>query len=478
MNAYRPASVLHILLISFSLVALPLIFALISATISVGRLSLQGRQAVFEAARIVESGRILTEEVTAMERNARQFQLLGDRSLYEGYLKRRSQFRALVDNLSSLDLSASQRKLLAELIKEETQIYQALRYPQGYPETVPQALTRFAEASELANSLLNESRASVVDGADRMGQAAAQVQHSLILQASALIPTVLLLALLGSLFIAKSVEQIERAIRQLGKGEFSSSIRVKGPKDLEEVGKHLDWLRLRLLELDYQKSKFLRHVSHDLKTPLTALREGSQLLRDEVVGWLNTDQAEIAEILHKNCLQLQDRIENLLRFSRVAGNNATKLAPQPVSLHQLVHQTLEEHKLTLQAKELSVEMELEPLQVNGDAEKLGVVLDNLFSNAIKYSPFHGKISVTLRNHENRIDLEVLDEGPGVDPAERRQVFEPFFQGRAIESGHVKGTGLGLAISQEYVKAHCGTIEVVEKQGGACFRVTLPRVVVA
>ncbi|MGH8604559.1 MAG: sensor histidine kinase, partial [Gammaproteobacteria bacterium] len=85
MKAYRPTSVLHILLISFSLVVLPLIFALISATISVGRLSLQGRQAVFEAARIVESGRILTEEVTAMERNARQYQLLRDRSLYEGY---------------------------------------------------------------------------------------------------------------------------------------------------------------------------------------------------------------------------------------------------------------------------------------------------------------------------------------------------------------------------------------------------------
>ncbi|MGH8659137.1 MAG: sensor histidine kinase [Gammaproteobacteria bacterium] len=413
-----------------------------------------------------------------MERNARQYQLLGDRSLYEGYLKRRTQFRASVDGLSALDLSASQRKLLAELITEETKIYQAFRHRPGYRETVQQALTRFAKTSELANSLLSESRAWVVDGTDKMSQAAAQVQHSLILQASALIPTVLLLALLGSLFIAKSVEQIEGAIHRLGRGEFSSPIQVKGPKDLEEVGKHLDWLRLRLLELDYQKTKFLRHVSHDLKTPLAALREGSQLLREEVVGRLNKDQTEIAEILYKNCLQLQDRIENLLRFNRVAGNNATKLSSQPVSLHQLIHQTLDEHKLTLQAKELAVETDLEPLHINGDAEKLGVVLDNLFSNAIKYSPLHGKISVTLRKHKNRIDLEVLDQGPGIDPGERKRVFEPFFHGQAIESGYVKGTGLGLAISQEYVKAHSGTIEVVEKQSGACFRVTLPRVVVA
>ncbi|MGH8592600.1 MAG: sensor histidine kinase [Gammaproteobacteria bacterium] len=247
--------------------------------------------------------------------------------------------------------------LLAELTKEERRIYQALRHRHRHSEAVQQALPRFATTSDLANSLLGESRGSIVDDADEIRQAAAQVQHSLILQASALIPAVLLLALLGSLFIAKSIEQIEQAIRGLGRGEFSSPIRIKGPKDLEELGKHLDWLRLRLFELDEQKTKFLRHVSHELKTPLTALREGSQLLREEVVGRLNTDQAEIAEILHKNCLQLQDRIEDFLRFNRIAGREETRLLAQPVSLHQLVHQALEEHKLNARPKPLEIPLD-------------------------------------------------------------------------------------------------------------------------
>jgi two-component system sensor histidine kinase GlrK len=105
-----------------------------------------------------------------------------------------------------------------------------------------------------------------------------------------------------------------------------------------------------------------------------------------------------------------------------------------------------------------------------------VVLDNVLSNAIKYSPEGGEIRIVLQSRGEKAVLEVQDQGPGIAPDERDKVFHPFYQGRAEPSGNLKGTGLGLAIAQEFVKAHQGSIEAVDvdaADSGARLRVILP-----
>src|SRR5690606_16886088 len=125
---------------------------------------------------------------------------------------------------------------------------------------------------------------------ENMRRQAAATQRRLSWQALAVIPAALVLAIFGTLLIARPVRQIDRAIRRLGRGQFDDPVYVHGPRDLEELGDRLDWLRLRLLDLDAQKVRFLRHVSHELKTPLTAIREGAQLLSDQVAGQLTPAQ--------------------------------------------------------------------------------------------------------------------------------------------------------------------------------------------
>ena len=151
-------------------------------------------------------------------------------------------------------------------------------------------------------------------------------------------------------------------------------------------------MRQRLADLEEQKNRFLRHMSHELKTPLTALREGAELLSDEVVGKLAPEQREIAEILRHNSIELQKLIEDLLNYG-ASQFHKPALDITPVDLKRVTHRVLDDHKLALRAKDLKLDVKVQDLKLSADFEKLRVMLDNLVSNAIKFSPAGATISV-------------------------------------------------------------------------------------
>ena len=114
----------------------------------------------------------------------------------------------------------------------------------------------------------------------------------------------MILVLIFTILVARPIRQIDRAIGQLGESGFSKPIEVEGPTDLRRLGRQLEWLRIRLLELAQEKNKFLRHMSHELKTPLANIREGTELLLDGSVGDLEGSQREVTGILRTNGLNL------------------------------------------------------------------------------------------------------------------------------------------------------------------------------
>jgi two-component system sensor histidine kinase GlrK len=248
---------------------------------------------------------------------------------------------------------------------------------------------------------------------------------------------------------------------------------VHGPADLEYLGQRLEWLRQRLVELEEQKTRFLHHVSHELKTPLTALREGSELLADGSSGALNRQQSEIAEILRHNSLQLQHLIEELLGYQQALGS-INRLDFRSIDLSDIARKVAEAHKLAIAARKLNFLLRIEPAVLTADADKLRVVMDNLVSNAVKYSPEGGTISLAVRAVADKVVIEVDDAGPGIAVEDSERVFEWFFQGKLGHQGRVKSSGLGLAIAREFVLAHRGSIEVIaDRVPGAHFRVSLP-----
>jgi two-component system sensor histidine kinase GlrK len=275
-----------------------------------------------------------------------------------------------------------------------------------------------------------------------------------------------------TILIARPIRQIDAAIRRLGQADFSTPIRVGGPEDLQQLGERLDWMRERLADLEQEKNRFLRHMSHELKTPLTALREGAELLSEEVVGTLTPEQREIAEILRHNSIELQKLIEDLLSFGASQGHRP-EIELARVDARRIVNRVVEDQKLALRAKHLQLDMNVQDLTLNADAEKLRVMLDNLVSNAIKFSPAGGSIRISARRHGEYVDIDVVDQGPGIAAEERELVFEPFYRGRHAADTLVKGTGIGLSVVREYAQMHGGTAEVVDSSGGAHIRVRLP-----
>jgi two-component system sensor histidine kinase GlrK len=281
-------------------------------------------------------------------------------------------------------------------------------------------------------------------------------------------------ALIGSFtfLIARPITQVSSSIRALGEGHFAKPIRIEGPGDMVRLGEQLDWLRERLVTLEAQKTRFLQHISHELKTPLTALREGSDLLSSGVVGNLNAEQREIARILQENSIELRKLIEGLLNYSAVHAQ-ASYLDAKIVPLREVVRRVVNDRKLAIVAKGIRIELNCENVAAYCDEEKVRVILDNLLSNAVKYSPELGLISIKLYKERGDAVFEVMDEGPGIPASEREKIFEAFYRGTDVPTSAVKGSGLGLSIVKEYVTLHRGAIEVLEGPG-AHFRIRIPR----
>lgn len=473
MNFLRPKSILRLVLTGFLLVVLPLIAALVIATISVDRLVTHGQQALLQSVFVTQASQVLVETVKAMERNARQYQVLGDLVLFDVYKENHARFNDAVRSLESQDLVTEQRELLDALRVSENELQTTLlNYPHDASE-VEAALPAFIELGRVAQQILVNSQDLITHGVERMQEESEGVQRTLVIQAVALVPAAVILTILFTVLISRPVRQIDQAIRRLGDGSFLDTPVISGPRDLQQLGERLDWLRRRLLELEQDKTRFLQHMSHELKTPLTAIREGTELMREQVVGSLNEQQREIAGILHDSSLQLQKLIEDLLNFSIVQSRTATLLR-KPVEFDRLVEEVLAVHRIAMLSRQLETDLRLQPVVLEGDREKLRILVDNLVSNAVKYSPDGSRLSVRLKVHDGMALLEVADAGPGIPEEEHERVFEAFYQGAPANKGPVRGTGLGLSIAREYAQAHGGTIHVVKSAfQGACLRVRLP-----
>jgi two-component system sensor histidine kinase GlrK len=287
-----------------------------------------------------------------------------------------------------------------------------------------------------------------------------------------LLPLIVIVVLLFALRLSRPLRQIDRAIGELGRGNFSNSIVINGPVDLERLGHQLEWLRNRLLELAQERNRFLRHLSHELKTPLANIREGTELLMDGAVGELESGQREVTAILRDNGIKLQRLIENLLSFS-AWQSNSTGLDVTEFRLRPVVKQVLENQQLTLVSQRVRLDVHVEDVTLVADRGKIRLILENLLSNAIKYSPRGGVIYLRASTSGEQLLLEVGDSGPGIPHEDRARIFDAFYTGRA-PGGRVRGTGIGLSVVNEFVNVHHGTVEIVDGEvPGAHFRIRMP-----
>lgn len=470
---FRPSrmSFRQLLLVAFLAVAGLLAAVSLRGLYALDQLGTEGRAAAERAAAQRAAAQRLAEQGVDMERAARQFLVLGDPALRQRFEAARADATAALDDTLAAELPAA---LVARWRTQIAAIAERLDGPRGLlrleDESALAPLFRELEAASAAITAqvrqLGDARAARLQ--DRFEDArrgfAQQVAGAIVLAAGA--------ALGFGIWLTRPLRRLEQAVIGLGENRLDRPVQIDGPSDLRSLGQRLEWLRLRLQELDEDKSRFLRHVSHELKTPLAALREGVALLEDGVAGALTDDQREVARILAHNTRTLQAQIEDLLRFN-AAAFAARRLSRRPVDLRALLQQVVDGQQLQWQARQLQLSLVGDPVTAAVDAEQLSMALANLLSNAIRYSPPGGGIDLSLTRRPGMVWIDVADQGPGVAEGDRARIFEPFYRGETQPEGAVRGSGIGLSIVREVVHAHGGQVVLLHAARGAHFRIELP-----
>ncbi len=464
-----PKSLNGFLLLGLGILAGPLLLAILNATVQMRRLAETSQHLVADSVQTTRLSQDLYAQISSLERSARLYQVLGGAPMLAAFNENDERLSAIVAALRRTQraraqlerLSDAQDRIRALVLREHPSSGQAAELAQSFESLGDLA----SGAAELNNRQIDADVAALQTRIDR-------ARRELFLQSALLLPLVSIVVLLFALRLSRPLRQIDRAIGELGRGNFSHEFVVTGPVALERLGRQIEWLRNRLLELAQERNRFLRHMSHELKTPLANIREGTELLMDGAVGQLDSGQREVTAILRDNGIKLQRLIENLLGFS-AWQSNSTGLEISEFRLRPVVKQVLENQQLTLVSQRVRLDVVVDDLTLAADRGKIRLILENLLSNAIKYSPRGGGIYLRAIASGDELLIEVADSGPGIPAQDRARIFEAFYTGRA-PGGYVKGTGIGLSVVHEFVNVHQGTVEIVDGEfAGAQFRIRMP-----
>lgn len=462
----------QLLLTAFLLIVAFLSATSVQALLTLERLASHSRTTAQEAVQLTENAQRLAERTVAMERSARQFLVLNDPTFRARFIEAAQDAGTALTALAAHLPAVDHREFdiwRTQSNAVRTHLEAAPAQRKQHQEVLEQAFARLQAINTL---LAVESKREV----ERRNSALlGELEHQrsvLTAQVAGAILLAILLAFGFGFWLSRPMASIEAAIDDLGKNRYERPIAVTGPADLRKLGQQLDWLRQRLAQLEADKTRFLSHISHELKTPLAAMREGVALLEEEVAGQLSGNQREVAAILRQNTIALQIRIEDLLRYN-AAAFEARRMQREPADLLALLKQIIDAHRLQSQARGLLVELHGTSLIAYVDVEKLRVAVGNLLMNAVRFSPEGGTIVLNLAHDRQSIHIECQDEGCGIATHDATRIFEPFYQGQRQPPGARRGSGIGLSIVREYVEAHRGTVCLAPVTAGACFRIELP-----
>ena len=216
-------------------------------------------------------------------------------------------------------------------------------------------------------------------------------------------------------------------------------------------------------ELDSAKTTFISTISHELKTPISAIMMSLQLLEDKRVGMLNEEQEQLSKSIKDSSQRLLEITGELLNMTQVEAGKL-QMMPKITKPIELIEYAIKANQV--QADKFNIQIEVEyPEEKIGklfvDSEKIAWVLTNLLSNAIRYSRENGRVVIGAQQEGDQIELYVQDFGKGIDPRYHQSIFDRYFR---VPGTKVQGSGLGLSISKDFVEAHGGTLTVESELG--------------
>jgi two-component system sensor histidine kinase GlrK len=432
-----------------------------------------------EEIRLLDAGQKLVDAIFSQQGFEQKYLITKDPLLQDQFLAAREDFERTLAEITVLPTSPARQEVIRkvaaahgryqELIGGEEKerkagrSYDANRYKREKEKAADAVLEALTEMEAL-------SRAGFQQKSLLVSQAGASARQAAVGSFLITLLLVVLLAFLLTRSITTPILRLVMRTRTLDAVDCPDPLAVSAPPEIEELTEAFDRMCERLKETDKIKADFFAMTSHELKTPLTTIREGTSLLLDGTCGPVTPKQHRLLTIITEESNRLAGMVNAILSLSRMeAGMMQYEFVPGRIG--PLVAQAVKELMPYAEAKRIRVELwagEALPA-CRMDGERILDVLRNLIGNAVKFTPEEGRIVVAAEPANGGLEVSVSDTGPGV-PAERRQAIFEKYQ----SSDQQKGTGLGLAIVKHIVTAHGGRVWVQNAPGvGSRFVFWLP-----
>jgi len=435
----------------------------------------------------VETGKRLITSLLVQLKSDKQYLVLRDTSLLKEFLQEAGQFKKTLISLIDQDPSEEGQSLLLQIQDSHDQfqtlflsegVERASRYTQTLAQYENKRDTLIDEMTQTIRSYiaLHERQISAVlsDSHERAKQAETITRQLMV----SVVVFGMGMAGVATFSILRPLRRVQRQIRQIGEGNFNASVQGEVPQELRELVNTVNGMGTQLQELDQMKAEFLANISHEFRTPLTSIREGTQLLLDQIPGPLTPEQRQTLEILLDSSQRLNQLIASLLDLSKMEANMMAYCF-MPTRLIHLVQQSVHKVQFLAERKQIPIILNDQlPTDhtLNLDSTRIEQAIENLLSNALKFGPNGSPITLTL-SHEvttHMTALTVRDEGPGIAPEDLPHIFERFYQGKSPEGGARFGSGIGLALVKKVVEAHQGNIWIDSERGkGTCVNIRIP-----
>ena len=467
-------SIRKLTILGFTLVAFPLVLALLYSASQVTQLSHQSTSAIFNVAELVKTNRKINFNLGKMERSASQFLILKDQDLLASYLKHETDTLKTIASNTLFETDSSLRLLSSEFTQVITIVHRYLSTHELKESSLDSLKLQFTQLVSIRKKIAEQSNNLLICQAEEIKKSASDVRYDM-LKSLLIIPFTLIIAAIFIFLITKPLKQLLNKIHSLALGNFEEKVVFNGSPEVKEIADALEVMRKRLHALELQKSSFIRHISHELKTPLAAIREGTELLYDNSVGELNDEQQEISNIIRSSVTRLQRLIEDLLDFNIVLDSTSLQDL-ETVELTALIDLVLQQRRLDIKRKNLAINHNNQPIKLKVNGKQLSVILDNLLSNAIKYSNENDTIKIECSMSNGQLKLAIIDQGSGINTNQQEKIFDAFYQGTPAENTNIKGSGLGLTIVKELLMRLNGTIEMKSNTGiksGTAMTISLP-----
>ena len=449
---------------------------------AVGRLVSVNAEITTRSVPAVRRAAAAHDAMASLARLEARFLLLGDPAFAALWVERATRTRDDLDRLGSYLTTSREVDLLASVqmgfeqyravvAQEQALILRGERQQaQALGESTARALRERVEAD--LDALSEATHAAALAAQADAGRLEARTWAGVL----AALFAALALALIGTAIISfrltRSLRKLSSATAALAAGSFREPIAVHGHDEIADVARAFNAMAQRLRELDELKQAFLATVSHELRSPLTSMREAALLLRDRVGGELNERQGRLVAIIAASCERLLRLVNQILDLSRLRAG-VLILDHGRVDLDRVVARALDE--LRAQAEEaglaLAVERQGTDFVVEGDEDRLVQVVVNLVANAVRFTMRGGRVTVRVIDSGAEVEVHVEDTGVGIPASALPHIFDAWQQAHQQRGG----TGLGLAIVRGIVQGHGGRVTVESHEGkGTRFTVLLPR----